>query len=123
MSKDKPLNNRQLAALRSKNVQKASNLLTRLEKYASGTLTMTDVVDGKKVEVPAEISASQLKAAEIFLKKTMPDLQSIDSTTTLVDERSGSEIREEAKTFLMQAGMSEEQAEEALKKMAKSAVH
>lgn len=111
----KPLNNRQKANLISKNVQKASNLLTQLEKNALGALT----VRGE----PYEMTAGQIKSAEIFLKKTMPDLQSIDSTVTMVDERTVDEMKDEAMNFLMKAGMSEADAEKALKKMAQDVTH
>lgn len=47
-------------AWRDKN--KIGNLMNRIEKHANGQVEMT---------------SSQLKAAEIFLKKTLPDLSSV----------------------------------------------
>lgn len=44
---------------------KAGNLMSRIHKHAKGEIEMT---------------ASQLRAAEIFLKKVVPDLKSIEMT-------------------------------------------
>ena len=117
MSKDDPMTHRAAKNLRQKNVMKAAGLLTRLEKNAMGML-----VNSETKEL-YEMTAGQIKSAEVFLRKTMPDLQSVDSTVTHIDERTGAEMKDEAISFLMKAGMSEEQANEALRKMAHDVTH
>jgi hypothetical protein len=102
--------------MRHKNAQRAAELLNRLMKNAEGTLK---TFQGE----PLEMSSSQIKSAEIALKKLLPDLQSVDSTVTMVDERTGEEMMEEAVGFLMKAGMSKEQALDAMNKMAHEVTH
>lgn len=50
-----------------KDKTKIGNLMTRLRKHAEGQL-------------PTEMTATQLKAAEIFLRKTVPDLARTEHT-------------------------------------------
>jgi hypothetical protein len=113
---DAKLTARTIAELRHRNAQRAANILARLMSNAEGTLKSRT---GELIEM----TSSQIKSAEIALKKLLPDLQSVDSTITMVDERTGEEMMEEAVSFLMKAGMSQEQALEAMKKMAHEATH
>lgn len=59
---------------------KIGNLMARLKKHADGEIEMT---------------STQLKAAEIFLRKTLPDLSSVagsvDHTHNFFDKRTENE--------------------------------
>ncbi len=110
------LTKRQTVNIREGHARKASGLLARLEENADGRLCNNN-------KDPIEMTSGQIKSAEIFLKKVLPDLQSIDSTVTNIDERSGEEMKSEAIAFLIKAGMSEAEASKAIVKMAAEAVH
>lgn len=55
-----------------------NKILKRLAAFSVGELTKKELDDkGNMVEVPETISAQELKAAEIVLKKTLPDLSAV----------------------------------------------
>ena len=66
------LTKRQTVNIREGHARKASGLLARLEENADGRLCNNN-------KDPIEMTSGQIKSAEIFLKKVLPDLQSIDS--------------------------------------------
>lgn len=70
-----------------------SVICDRLEKCATGQLQM---------------SAQELKASEILLRKTLPDLSSVDSNVTVDDKRDLSEIQADASKLLAAAGLDKE---------------
>lgn len=63
------LSNENKARVHHRDKIKASVLMDRLQKNALGELT-------------PEMTSQQIKSAEILLKKTVPDLQSITQSTT-----------------------------------------
>lgn len=73
------LNNRQVLQIRSTNAQQAGRLLTRITKFALG-------------EDDIEMSPTQLRAAEISLRKSVPDLSAMAILDT---EDHAGESREE----------------------------
>ena len=59
---------------------KTGNLINRLQKNAFGELINTET------KQPTEMTAGQIKSAEILLKKTLPDLKSVEiSGNALLD--------------------------------------
>lgn len=110
-----PLLKRQEQTVRDRMQKKASGLVNRLIKNADGTLTD---VSGVKVEM----TSGQIKSAEIILARCVPTLQS-STIEDVTPQRTGEEIREDAKQFLIQAGMEPTEADQALDRMAQEAIH
>jgi hypothetical protein len=78
---------RQLALLRAREGIPVSAILERLGQH----------LDGK-----TELTATQLRAAEILLRKSMPDLTSVEMSGTLeTTVRSADELRAKAKQLGM----------------------
>lgn len=74
-----PLLKRQQATLRSRAMNQAAKLLSRLSENALGELVNVRRNDEGELERhPTEMSAAQVKAAEIVLRKVLPDLQQVE---------------------------------------------
>ena len=86
-----------------------------MTKNGLGTLT----AKGK----PYELSAGQIKSIQIALGHILPNMTSTDITVDNKSTKTGEQIRQESLTFLMEAGMSEPEANQALDKMAQKAIH
>ena len=78
MKKRKALNKRQMLDIRGGRMQQTSMIMNRIEKYALGILTKKEKgEDGKMVEVPDTMTMGELRAAETYLKKILPDLSMV----------------------------------------------
>ena len=104
--------NRQKDNLRAKLTKSAANIADRVQKNANGTLT-------DKEGNPIEMTAGQLKSAEMILSRCVSTLTS-SQIEDITERKTGEEIKQDALSFLMKAGMDEQQANEALIRMAKA---
>ncbi len=112
---DTKLTGSQVSQIRANIARRASEMVTRLTKNGLGTLT----ANGK----PYELSAGQIKSIQISLGHILPNMTSTDITVENKPTKTGEEIRQESLTFLMDAGMSEQEANQALDRMVQKAIH
>jgi len=71
------LNRSQQLDVRGGRMQQSGMILDHLEKFALGTLTKMEEIDGEMVEVPDKMTGDQVRAAAIQLNKILPDLSQV----------------------------------------------
>lgn len=97
MVERKELNKRQLLDIRGGRMQQASMILNRIEQFALGA-TEKVMIDGEEVEVKVKMSNLELRAAEIHLRKILPDLSMVQQVTDNPNQvRSVTEMEDELK--------------------------
>jgi len=71
------LTKRQEKNARTNASSQTTKIINRLGKQALGTLTRKTTVEGEVVNIPYTMNQAEIRAAEIILKKTLPDLTMI----------------------------------------------
>ena len=113
---DTTLTGSQIAQIRANLARKASQMGNRLVDNGLGALK-------DKSGQPLELSAGQIKSLLGVLSHILPAMQSTDITVDDRQSKSMDELREESVQFLMNAGMTEVDANQALDRMAQDAIH
>jgi len=95
------LTNRQKQGTRD--IIQVTKIIELLQKNAMGTLTKPHLKNIPDPGAPYELSASQVKSAQILLDKALPSLQAIDvKQTSEVPKMSPDELKQELGKWLRQ---------------------